>query len=218
MKPIQKKSIKLLGERRDNYTKIFLKRIKKNSINLHDIEKYFHHLKNENSNRSKKYNNSTISSYIYGIASKLKRTLHTLGRRADITDLMYFIKDLRIGNKDKNLVQFVPEKKEIRKIMKETDLKTSLLIRAYYYTGCRLSELLNVELTSITKFKKDAGILILGKGKVFRFVFIPWKLFTKIKKEYNSKKYLFENLNGSRLGMRHTQRKITNAAFFRQRF
>lgn len=212
MKPIQKKSIKLLGDRKDNYIKIFLKRIKKNSINLHDIEKYFHHLKNNNSIRNRSYNNSTISTYIYAIASKLKRTLHALGRRADITDLMYFIKDLRIGNKDKNLVQFVPEKKEITTIIKKSDLKTSLLIRAFYYTGCRLTELLNVELNQVTKFKKDAGILILGKGKILRFVFIPWKLFLQIKKEYNSKKYLFENLNGSRLGVRHTQRKISNAS------
>ena len=212
MKPISKKSIKLLGDRKDNYTKIFLKTIKKDSVTLHDLEKYFHHLKNNNSIRGKKYNNTTVSTYIYAIAAKLKRTLHTLGRRADITDLMYFVKDLRIGNKDKNLVQFVPEKKDIRKIISGTNLKLSLLIRSYYFTGCRLTELLNVELNQITKFKQDAGILILGKGKVFRFVFIPWKLYTEIKKVYKSEKYLFENLKGDKLSIRHTQRLITNAS------
>ncbi|WCL50988.1 tyrosine-type recombinase/integrase [Leptospira sp. GIMC2001] len=101
--------------------------------------------------------------------------------------------------------------KEISKLIKDT-LKIegrgwnrgnkreryALIIECLSITGLRISELIHIKLKDCKKQKGIVYIQIMGKGSKPRRIFIPEKLFDKIKLEFNSNEYLFTSVQGKK--------------------
>jgi integrase len=76
----------------------------------------------------------------------------------------------------------------------------SMIFRAMFWTGCRISELLNVRLADIKVSDKVQIRIRYGKGKKERTVFLPKKLYKEIRSGFRIKDqvYLFETRNGKK--------------------
>ena len=95
-------------------------------------------------------------------------------------------------------------------------LRNSLLIKMLFETGCRISEILSVELKDID-VKKNYTMIITRKSNVPRY--IMWRedthkilltyLALRLSKDYKSKT-LFINKNGGDLGVRGSERMFEN--------
>lgn len=76
---------------------------------------------------------------------------------------------------------------------KMTD-KVSLILQALFWTGCRVSELINIKHKDIVLNGK-AVIKIVGKGNKEHTVYMPLSLYTRIVKTFEGIIYLFETAN-----------------------
>lgn len=209
MKPILKNQIKVYENTYRKYEiKKFLNFVNKKSINLTDIEEYLNYLKEKKNKSGKSLSTAAIHNSIYGLSAKLKRVLIQNNRVKDIGEFIYFIKSLPLGKYEPNSSFYVPSKQEIRKLINLSPKDLSLIIKTYYYTGCRFQELLNVQIKEVHKVKEEAQIKILGKGKRPRTVFIPYKLFQEIREEFKPVKYLFENSFRRQYKQRNLAKKI----------
>jgi len=74
--------------------------------------------------------------------------------------------------------------------------KYSVIIRALFWTGCRISELRNIELRDCRNGKDPVAIRILGKGFREREVFLPEDIYKRARKLFQGGKYLFESKYG----------------------
>ncbi|MCW7491971.1 tyrosine-type recombinase/integrase [Leptospira sp. 2 VSF19] len=74
----------------------------------------------------------------------------------------------------------------------------SLTIETLAVTGLRISELIHIRLKDCKKVGGFVYISVMGKGRKPRRVFIPEKLFKKIKQEFSSKEFLFTSLRGKK--------------------
>ncbi|MCW7498465.1 tyrosine-type recombinase/integrase [Leptospira levettii] len=74
----------------------------------------------------------------------------------------------------------------------------ALIIECLAVTGLRISEMINIKLKDCKKLNGFVYLSVMGKGRKPRRVFIPEKLFTKIKGEFSSKEFLFTSLRGKK--------------------
>ncbi len=88
---------------------------------------------------------------------------------------------------------------ELLKNVNKTSKKMALIIEALFWTGCRITELLNISLIDCQQDKKIVSIRVMGKGNKERQVYISSELFRRIKKDFNhSKTFLFETRNNTK--------------------
>jgi integrase len=76
--------------------------------------------------------------------------------------------------------------------------KLVLIIQALYWTGCRISELLNIEVKDC-QANGHVTIRIVGKGSKERNVFLQNNIFQEVKKTFKGQTFLFETRAGTRL-------------------
>jgi integrase len=83
---------------------------------------------------------------------------------------------------------------EIRKLTDSMNERYSLITWALFWTGCRINELLKVELEDCSaNGGKSIKIKIMGKGRKARTVYLPENNYHEIRIVFSkSKKYLFE--------------------------
>jgi integrase len=100
--------------------------------------------------------------------------------------------------------------KEVEKLIKKTSPKLSLFIESFFWTGCRVSELIHIKLKHCRKEKKVINIDIIGKGSKARTVYISVDLFNRIKHIFQGSVYLFEH-HGRAYNRVYISRLITKA-------
>lgn len=175
----------------------FLKYIKKdvNEIDQRDILRFLAFLK-----KSWNYDNNSIRLVVRALSNFFKY----LGRE----DL---IKNLKPPKVDKRLPKFITYE-ELNKLIEAADnLRDKLIIKFLFYTGVRVSELVNLKVSDILW---DEGFVRVrkGKGGKERLVPIPSFLLKELK-EYLEKRnkdseYLFISKKGDKLSTRQVQRII----------
>ncbi len=119
-----------------------------------------------------------------------------------LLELLTFFKNLPKKTPDNRIKEKEYLTKEqfdmLLKNVNKTSKKMALIIEALFWTGCRITELLNIQLSDCQQEGKVISIRVMGKGNKERQVYISAELFRRIKKEFNhSKTYLFETRNNS---------------------
>lgn len=74
----------------------------------------------------------------------------------------------------------------------------SLIIETLAVTGLRISEMINIRLKDCKRINRIVYMTVMGKGSKPRRVFIPEKLFDKIKQEFCSEEFLFTSIRGNK--------------------
>lgn len=118
-------------------------------------------------------------------------------------------KEIKVDRPDQKVYsEEVLTETEIELLIKYSSTRTSLLIETLYKTGLRISELLSLTLSDCKTESKFTFFRLVGKGGKERRVFIPNELFTRIQKQFNGKKYLFETLNGKKIVRQYAWKEI----------
>lgn len=87
-------------------------------------------------------------------------------------------------------------------VMRLADVATqrvSCFILALYWSGCRISELINIRLSDCRE-SDVITINIVGKGYRGRYVYLPRSLYKMIRRVFAGKTYLFETREGRQYG------------------
>ncbi len=187
----------------DRYTlelKTFAKVVKKRTedITTQDIRLYLGNYSN--------LKNSTISTKIYTLKSFFNW----------LTDEEIIIKNpthnIKRPRKEKRLIKALsPEELEMVREGCET-LRQKALVEVLYSTGCRLSELVDMNINDIDKAKQSATVI--GKGNKERTVFFTWKTLRALNKYIDSRTdnnpalFVTERKPHNRLGGRAIQKEI----------
>lgn len=108
-------------------------------------------------------------------------------------------KPLKIENQ--NFIDDMLENNDVIRIVnaaeRESDLRAVTIFYTLYYTGARVSEMLQIKVNDINK----DSINIKGKGSKYREILIPKKLKNQFKKylevRYNTSEYLFSGQRGA---------------------
>lgn len=100
-------------------------------------------------------------------------------------------------------------KAEVDRFIEKFTPRLGCIVSALFWTGCRISELLNIRLTDIT-LGDPVSIRILGKGRKERVVYLPLDEYRKIVAVYAGQKWLFETV-------RHTQIVRTRVQMYLRR-
>ncbi|MBA7645333.1 Tyrosine recombinase XerC [subsurface metagenome] len=169
-------------------------------LNLGSLLDYAEYLDQEHD--GKRYSANTFNKRIIGAKQRIKSIMHQPG----VTEIMRFklqetLDSIKLKKINSQTVEeaktLTPE--EIRQLIEGcTDKTVSLMIEFLFYsTAARVSEMLNVLLSDMTKHKgkRDEyyAIRILGKGGKERFVVTTKDLVDRIRKYFKGKKWLFEH-------------------------
>ncbi|WP_167837064.1 tyrosine-type recombinase/integrase [Leptospira kobayashii] len=76
--------------------------------------------------------------------------------------------------------------------------KYSLIFKALYLTGCRISEVLSIRLDKCIRLETHIEAKVIGKGGKETVLIISLPLFQEIMKIFKGKVFLFENLDTGR--------------------
>ncbi|WP_411822422.1 tyrosine-type recombinase/integrase [Leptospira sp. 'Mane'] len=86
-------------------------------------------------------------------------------------------------------------KSEVQLLGEKLPKKYSLIFRALYLTGCRISEILSIRLDKCIWLKTHVEAKVIGKGGKETVLIISLPLFQEIGKIFKGKVFLFENLD-----------------------
>jgi integrase len=100
------------------------------------------------------------------------------------------------------------KKKEVDLFMKKAPEQIGKIFGIMFWTGCRISEALNIELSNCQLINNVIEIRIVGKGKKENIVYLSEKFFNECKDFFKSKKYLIEH-DGLRYNRSYVNRMIT---------
>lgn len=96
---------------------------------------------------------------------------------------------------------------EIENLIAHSPVRTALMIKFLWSTGCRINETCNITLKNC-KINGITEIRLLGKGRKERFIKISTDLYNDIRKEFTGKKYLFETIHGNPVNDRNFDKEI----------
>lgn len=108
------------------------------------------------------------------------------------------IKQLKVEKQNfvNDMLDIYSVRRIVRAAQKENDTRTVTILYTLFYTGVRVSEMLQIKIKDI---KKDS-IIISGKGNKFREILIPkklqaqWEIYSKVRKD--NSEYLFTGAKG----------------------
>jgi len=87
--------------------------------------------------------------------------------------------------------------RDVMKVAEEATPIISCIVLGLYWTGCRVSELINIKLTDCM-VEDCVNIMIRhGKGDKERIVYMPVSLYDEIRNLFNGRVYLFETRRGN---------------------
>lgn len=96
-------------------------------------------------------------------------------------------------------------KKEIDMLSGKFTKRLSCIVMALFWTGCRISELLNIQHSDVT-VGDPVSIRIIGKGMKERMVYLPLDEYRRIMATFQGKKWLIETMRGTQMS-RHSVRE-----------
>lgn len=86
-------------------------------------------------------------------------------------------------------------KADVERMAKKMTERSSCIVMALFWTGCRISELINIRLDDCID-RDPMLIRIMGKGLKERYVYLPRSEYKRIRRVFASKIYLFETKAG----------------------
>ena len=96
---------------------------------------------------------------------------------------------------------------QIESLSEKLTVKISLIAQTLFWTGARVSELINIKLENIETNKK-AVIKIMGKGSKERTVYLLLSLYSLARGVFRGKVYLFETASGKQYHPVNVHREI----------
>jgi len=98
---------------------------------------------------------------------------------------------------------------DIKKLINKARENIGLFIEFLYYTGTRVSEMTNIELSNIKELKEYCEIKIWdSKSKKYKNLKVNKDLIKRIIKRFESEKWLFENLHYSKFSRKYVSWQI----------
>lgn len=194
--------LKLTGqETYDTYIQKFNREVGK--ANLETVKKWINSLKGE-------LRPASIQTLKAGLKKSIQKTFSKESNYIPfLVALDQTFKEIKIDRPDKKVYsEEVLTEKEIDLLIQKSSTRTSLIIETLVKTGLRISELLNLTLADCKTESKFTFFRLVGKGGKERRVFIPNEIFTRIKKEYKGKKYLFETSKGNKIVRQYAWKEI----------
>ncbi len=197
-------------------------------LNFETIKEYIIHINNSD------YSASTKRVKKQAVKSAIKKLM----RNSNITELLYLDRALKqldedfetkspgINSKAITKDRIITEFEYCKLLDSLKSAKQKRFIEFLFNTGCRVSEMLNIELRDIEIKGNLAYIKVKGKGskKVKykeRIVFIPVEMLNDIENTFKGDQYLFSTSTGKKysrnyisseikkVGMKHLNKKIT---------
>ena len=81
---------------------------------------------------------------------------------------------------------------QVMDLADKISLRLSLIVQALFWSGCRISELINIKVSDV-KVNKEAAVRVKsGKGSKERTVYLSSQLYEQIQFVFRGKEYLFE--------------------------
>tara|TARA_B100001964_G_C14222808_1_gene596149 strand:- start:138 stop:1001 length:864 start_codon:yes stop_codon:yes gene_type:complete len=102
--------------------------------------------------------------------------------------------------------------KELNKLQRKLSLKISYIVQALFWTGCRVSELINIKLSHIKITDMTIISIFWGKGEKQHTVYLPVDLYYEIKEIFKGKEYLFETKGGKKYHRANLYKEIKRQA------
>jgi integrase/recombinase XerD len=154
----------------------------------------------------KTYNINTVNQRLNHLKKFFQVCKYEFGREIDL-----FIETEKV--QQQNIIDMMLENNDVRKMLNlNEDALTEILIYGLFYTGSRVSELLQIK----TKDYKEKNIMVLGKGRKFRNLFIPdvlTKVWSKYLKNHTSgSDYLFSISDTKRLTRSSAYKRLERLA------
>lgn len=100
---------------------------------------------------------------------------------------------------------------QVNELASITTESISCFVLSMFWTGCRVSELINIRLNDCI-CKEFVSIRLVGKGGKEREVYMPRDLFTRIRKFFKGRDYLFETREGDRYKREYITHEIKRQA------
>ena len=208
------KFYRLLLKPRDGYdsdAKYFVKFLRKNSygVTIEGLRAYAEYLKSEIGGR--RYSASTYNKRLQGAKNRLMYLFtntpdsFSVLKRYKFEEALKAVKPQKINSvavSDENILSG----EEVEKIILESEDNTvSIMIEFLYVTGLRISEMLNILLSDISRNNGKCIIKVLGKRMKERKIYVSTPLINKVKNQFGGNSYLFEHH-----GSRYNRISITN--------
>lgn len=131
-----------------------------------------------------------------------------------LATLDFAFKQLKCGTQDPKVYQEkILSEEEVQVLINNTPKKTSLMIKVFWLSGIRVSELCGIRLRDIHYEQGSASIKIRGKGKKERRVYLPIDLVEEIKSTFKSEVYLFTTNHNSSYSRHYIYRTIRRYGF-----
>jgi integrase len=118
-----------------------------------------------------------------------------------------FLKLISVDSVEK-LRPFINKRNELSGYTDAHIRRTTLIIQALFWTGCRISELLSIKIKDCTINGTVTIKIRNGKGGKERLVYLQKDIFSKIKKTFKGNTYLFETRNGTQFNRLNVTRDI----------
>jgi len=101
--------------------------------------------------------------------------------------------------------------KQVEELSGKFTKPIELIFKSLFWTGCRVSELINIKLSDV-RLDNSAAIRILGKGFKEHVVYLPNKLYHEVREFFKGKVYLFETAGGKRFHRVNISKEIKRQA------
>jgi integrase/recombinase XerD len=133
----------------------------------------------------------TQNTYLQALKKILREVYEDHPKIMELEKIFKKLKSIKVDGtiKEQDFLTF----KEFKCLVKNSPEKYALIIEAFFWTGCRVSELLSIKLKDCAKTSDHYTITIVGKGSKQRDVFISTTLFNRVKSFFNGSTYLFEH-------------------------
>ena len=174
------------------------------------------------------YSAATFNKHLSAVKNVLKTVFLnspeiTAVQKFELDQFLSGIKGRKISKGERAItVDKILSEVELETMIEKSPKRSSLIIEFLYFTGCRISESLNIVYGDVKKEQCGYVYLrIFGKGSKERTVKIPGSLFNRINDTFQGTSYLFESKSGNklddrnvakefrRLGLKHINRPVT---------
>ncbi len=157
-------------------------------------------------------NSNTFNTYLQGVKSFYYKQFEQKAavQRLKMRESFESIRRIKTVKAKVYKLDYLPQS-DINKLAAKTTERISCIINALFWTGCRITELINIRLADC-HMQEAVLIKIIGKGNKERYVHLPLSEYKRIVRVFKPKEYLFENKNGSKFNRSHLSKEIKRQA------
>ena len=161
----------------------------------------------------RKYSLATYNIKRNGIKWILKNQPQVFGNyylQGFINAVFENIKRAKLDTAEKSGEDYL-SKEEIVKLLEIATYQNRLIMDFLFKTGCRISEMINLRLKDIIVNTNSVRMVIRGKGKKQRVVYIKIELYKKIREKFKGNEFLFETKSGNKFDRKNLYEAIDRA-------